>query len=82
MMYDLIDLKVFLAVAEESNLSRGAERCHLAPSSVSLRIKGLEASLGTPLLLRQAQGRGFDPGGSCAGRTCKTLHGSVGADDD
>jgi DNA-binding transcriptional LysR family regulator len=63
MLYDLIDLKVFLAVAEESNLSRGAERCNLAPSSVSLRIKGLEASLGTPLLVRQARGVGLTPAG-------------------
>lgn len=54
--YDLIDLKVFLAVAEEGNLSRGARRCHLAPSSVSLRLKGLEDALGTVLLVRQARG--------------------------
>ena len=54
--YDLTDLKVFLAVAEEGNLSRGAERCHLAPSSVSLRLKGLESAMGVPLLTRQARG--------------------------
>jgi DNA-binding transcriptional LysR family regulator len=56
MSYDITDLKVFLAVADAGNLSRGAERCHLAPSSVSLRIKGLEAAVGTPLLTRQARG--------------------------
>lgn len=54
--YDLTDLRVFLAVAEEGNLSRGARRCHLAPSSVSLRLKGLEESIGVPLLERQARG--------------------------
>jgi len=54
--YDLTDLKVFIAVAEEENLSRGAGRCHLAPSSVSLRLKGLEEAMGTPLLIRQARG--------------------------
>lgn len=63
MHYDLIDLKVFLAVAEEGNLSRGARRCHLAPSSVSLRLKGLEEALGTPLLVRQARGVTLTPAG-------------------
>lgn len=56
MHYDLTDLKVFLAVAEELNLSRGAARCHLSPSSVSLRLKALEDSIGAPLFLRRARG--------------------------
>jgi DNA-binding transcriptional LysR family regulator len=63
MHYDLTDLKVFLAVAEEGNVSRGAERCHLAPSSVSLRIKGLEENIGTTLLTRQARGVTLTPAG-------------------
>jgi DNA-binding transcriptional LysR family regulator len=63
MHYDLTDLKVFLAVAEEGNVSRGAERCHLAPSSVSLRIKGLEEHIGTALLTRQARGVTLTPAG-------------------
>jgi DNA-binding transcriptional LysR family regulator len=54
--YDLTDLKVFLAVAEELNLSRGAARCHLSPSSVSLRLKALEDSIGAALFLRRARG--------------------------
>jgi DNA-binding transcriptional LysR family regulator len=56
MRYDLTDLRIFLAVAEEGNLSRGAQRCHLAPSSVSLGLKGLEEAVGAPLLTRQARG--------------------------
>ncbi len=56
MRYDITDLQVFLTVVEEGNLTRGAERYHLAPSSVSLRIKGLENAVGTPLLLRSARG--------------------------
>ncbi len=56
MHYDLTDLRVFLAVAEEAHLSRGAARCHLAPSSASLRLKGLEEAVGTPLLTRHARG--------------------------
>ncbi|WP_233445140.1 LysR family transcriptional regulator [Paraburkholderia caribensis] len=49
-------MKVFLAVAEEGGVTRGADRCHLAPSSVSLRIKGLEEVVGAPLLVRLARG--------------------------
>lgn len=54
--YDLTDLRVFIAVAEESSMSRGAERCHMAPSTASLRLKGLESALGTALLQRQPRG--------------------------
>lgn len=56
MHYDLTDLRLFLAIAEEKNISRGARRCHLAPSSASLRIKALEDAVGTPLFTRQARG--------------------------
>lgn len=56
MRYDLTDLKLFLAVAEERNLTRGAEKVHLAPSSASHRMRQLEDALGTPLLMRQARG--------------------------
>jgi DNA-binding transcriptional LysR family regulator len=61
--YDLVDLKVLLMVAEEGNLSRGAQRCNLAPSSVSLRLKGLEESIGTALLVREARGVALTPAG-------------------
>lgn len=37
-------------------MSRGAERCHMAPSTASLRLKGLESALGTTLLQRQPRG--------------------------
>ncbi|MGU7780063.1 LysR family transcriptional regulator [Burkholderia sp. PU8-34] len=63
MRYELTDLAVFLAVAEEGNLTRGAERCHLAPSSVSLRVKGLEDAVGAPLLERLARGVAPTPAG-------------------
>ncbi|CAG9179696.1 HTH-type transcriptional activator CmpR [Cupriavidus laharis] len=56
MHYDLTDLRLFLAIAEEGSVSRGAQRCHLAPSSASLRIKALEEAVGTPLFRRLARG--------------------------
>jgi DNA-binding transcriptional LysR family regulator len=56
MRYDLVDLRLFVAVAEEANLTRGAGRCHLAPSSASHRLKALEEALGAPLLERLPRG--------------------------
>ena len=56
MHYDLTDLRLFVAIAEAHNLTRGAERAHLAPSSASHRLQQLENALGTPLFLRQARG--------------------------
>ena len=56
MQYDLTDLRLFIAIAEAQNLTRGAERTHLAPSSASHRIRLLEEAIGTPLLTRQARG--------------------------
>ncbi len=56
MRYDLTDLRLFIAIAEERNLTRGAARVHLAPSSASHRLRLLEDELGTPLFERRARG--------------------------
>lgn len=56
MHYDLTDLRLFVSIAEAKNLTRGAERVHLAPSSASHRLRLLEASLGTALLNREPRG--------------------------
>lgn len=56
MKYNLTDLNLFIAVAECKNLTHGAERVFLAPSSASHRIKLLEEALGTTLLHRKARG--------------------------
>jgi len=56
MHYDLTDLRLFVAIAEARNLTRGAERVHLAASSASHRMRLLEESIGTPLLVREPRG--------------------------
>jgi DNA-binding transcriptional LysR family regulator len=63
MRYDLVSLKLFVAVAECSNLTRAAEREHLAVSAVSKRITELEDLAGTPLLIRYPRGVGLTPAG-------------------
>lgn len=59
MDYDLTDLRLFVAMAEERNLTRGAARAFLAPSSASHRLRRLEDALQTPLFDRQP--RGLEP---------------------
>jgi DNA-binding transcriptional LysR family regulator len=63
MRHDLTSLKLFIAVAECGNLTRAAEREHLAVSAVSKRIAELESLIGTTLLQRQARGVSLTPAG-------------------
>lgn len=63
MRHDLTSLEIFVAVAECGNLTRAAERQHLAVSAISKRIGELEALVRTPLLQRYPRGVGLTPAG-------------------
>src|SRR6476620_8088852 len=56
MHFDLVDLRLFVAVAEARSITGGANRAHLALASASARIKGLEAALGVTLMKRGRRG--------------------------
>src|SRR5579864_9003691 len=56
MRFDLVDLQLFIAVADSRSITRGADRAHLALASASERIKGLEQALGVVLLKRGRRG--------------------------
>jgi DNA-binding transcriptional LysR family regulator len=56
MRFDLVDLQLFVAVADGRSITQGALRAHLALASASARIKGLEAALGVTLLKRGRRG--------------------------
>src|SRR6201989_3058835 len=56
MRFDLVDLALFIAVADSGSITHGATRANLALASASARIKGLEAGLGVELLRRRRRG--------------------------
>src|SRR5947208_6904945 len=63
MRFDLVDLQLFVAVAETRSITNGAGRVHLALASASERIKGLEDALGVLLLTRGRRGVDLTPAG-------------------
>jgi DNA-binding transcriptional LysR family regulator len=56
MRFDLVDLQLFIAVADSRSITRGADRSHLALASASARIKGLEQAFGVSLFKRGRRG--------------------------
>jgi DNA-binding transcriptional LysR family regulator len=65
MRFDLVDLRLFLRVADEGSITRGAERSNIALASASARIRGMEAALGVPLMVRNRRGVELTPAGQC-----------------
>jgi len=52
MLIDLIQLRTFVAVAEEGHLTRAAERLHMSRSSASAHIRAIEQRLDMQLFAR------------------------------
>ena len=60
---DFAALQVFKAVVEEGGISPAARKLHRVQSNVSTRIQQLEASLGTPLFVREKRRLFLSPAG-------------------
>ncbi|MCC2596472.1 LysR family transcriptional regulator [Pusillimonas sp. MFBS29] len=56
MRFDLTDLRLFLNIHEAGTITDGAQRSHMTLASASERVKGMEAEVGVPLLLRGRRG--------------------------
>src|SRR5688572_19836406 len=57
--FDPVSLRLFIAVCEERNIARAAEREAIVPSAISKRIAAIEEDIGSPLLKRGR--RGIEP---------------------
>jgi len=60
---DMRKLRYFVAVAEELNYGRAAERLHIAQPVLSRQIRSFESDLGVQLLARDSRGTGLTPAG-------------------
>jgi len=86
MRFDLVDLRLFLHVADSASITHGAERAHLALASASARIRGMEETLGVDLLKRGRRGVELTPAGQClldhariVTQQVEAMHGDLGA---
>lgn len=65
-MYDLVEfrhLKYIAAVAEEGNITRAADRLHVAQPSLSKQIKDIEDEIGFAIFTRTREGVSVTPSG-------------------
>ena len=73
MRLDLADLRLFMAIVDAGSITQGAARAHLALPSASERLRNMEASVGTPLLLRQPRGVLPTPAGEALAHHARRL---------
>lgn len=60
---DLIQLEMFIAVAEHGSVSAAARRLHRVPSNLTTRIKQLEQDFGVELFIRENSRLRLSPAG-------------------
>ena len=70
---DLTTLRIFLAVHGLGNISKAAEREHIASSAISKRIHALETEIGTTLFYRHSRGVTATPAGEALARHALVL---------
>lgn len=63
MLIDLVQLRTFVAVAEEQHLTRAAERIHISQSAASAHVRAVEEALNTQLFVRTNRSLELTPTG-------------------
>jgi DNA-binding transcriptional LysR family regulator len=74
---DLTSLRLFVAVCQERNIARAAEREFIASSAVSRRIAEIEAVIGLPVIQRQSRGITVTPVGETVLRYALAIIGNI-----
>lgn len=70
---DFVDLRLIINVAEAKSLTRGAALSALSLAAASMRVKNIEAALGTPLLYRSKRGMSVTPAGEALVRHARLI---------
>ena len=73
MRFDLVDLRLFMAVLEAGSITAGAARANLALASASARVRGMEEMIGTQLLVRSRGGTVATPAGEALAHHARLL---------
>ena len=76
---ELRQLEYFVAVAEEANFTRAAERVHISQSGVSAQIRQLERDLGATLIDRSGRTATLTAAGAAALEPARAVLASVGS---
>ncbi len=74
---DLTSLRLFVAVCQEQNIARAAEREFIASSAVSRRIAEIEVLIGLPVIQRQSRGITVTPVGETVLRYALAIIGNI-----
>jgi len=76
---ELRQLEYFVAVAEEANFTRAAERVHISQSGVSAQVRQLERELGAELIDRTSRTASLTPAGKAALAPARAALAAAGA---
>jgi len=76
-LFDPVTLQLFVAVCDERNIGRAAEREAIVPSAISKRIAALEDELGVALLVRGRRGIEPTPAGEVLLRQARDILSSM-----
>lgn len=73
MMLDLVQLRTFVAVAEEEHLTRAADRLHISQSAASGHVRAVEEALDTRLFVRTSRSLQLTPAGKMLMQQAKVV---------
>jgi DNA-binding transcriptional LysR family regulator len=71
--FDLVTLRLFVAIVEEGSIAKAAERENIVASAISKRIADLEQMLGVALLQRHRRGAVVTPPGEALLRHARSV---------